>query len=83
MVIETFHYVAFDEPGRRDTRAICGQRVDRYREHSVRPTCPDCKRLLADREAVSVEDAFGPSTPGTQVRSAWFDPFKGYREKTR
>jgi hypothetical protein len=40
------HFIDYDAPGRRMTRAICGALVD-WRDHRNDPTCPVC---LARRE---------------------------------
>lgn len=45
------HHVLFDQPGKRLARAICGRLVDRNTDHETVPSCEDCQRLLADRDA--------------------------------
>ncbi len=77
MVIKTFHWVDYDTPGRRQTRAICGQSVDRYREHSETPNCSDCVRILTLRrhqDRQTAEDVFGATAPGTPVHSTFPTP---------
>lgn len=72
-----YHWVDWDSPGRRDTRAICGQRVDRYRSHASTPTCATCKRILAERrhdEPLEAEDVFGAPPVGTQVHTTFPHP---------
>jgi len=76
------HYVAFDAPGVRRSRALCGELVDRHRDHDNEPTCPTCAaRVVETNATVDAEDVFGAPTPGTQVHSILSDPLAGYRPK--
>lgn len=74
------HYVDWDAPGRRLARARCGKLVQRDREHSITPSCPDCKRLTEEQEATA-DDVFGSTPPGAPVHSTLSDPLKGYGPK--
>jgi len=44
------HYIRWDEPGKYVSKALCGVWLQR-KKHANDPTCPDCVRILADREA--------------------------------
>jgi hypothetical protein len=40
------HFVEYDRPGTRLSRALCGRLVDRHRDHTTEPTCPECRAAL-------------------------------------
>ncbi len=51
------HFVRWDEPGNRYSRAICGKLADRRREADPKhPTCPDCVRLKAEADSFELFD---------------------------
>lgn len=53
------HFVRWDQPTtktpwRETGRALCGRTVDLVRECSSNPTCPICRRKLAELERIDV-----------------------------
>lgn len=50
--IRPTHFVPYDSPGRRLAQALCGQHVDRQRDHHNEPTCDGCKARHAELEAM-------------------------------
>jgi hypothetical protein len=46
------HWVRWDDPGLRIRRALCGLLVN-IADHDNDPTCPACRAILAEREAMS------------------------------
>ncbi len=48
------HYATWDAPGRHEVKALCGTYIRRT-EHKDAPSCPECQRLLAHREAQEVQ----------------------------
>lgn len=75
------HFVDYDQPGRRQSRALCGLSVDRYTQHRNEPTCPTCKRLRATDLDANAESMFGTEAPGRPVHSTLSNPLAGYRPK--
>jgi hypothetical protein len=56
------HYLRFDSPGwnSRFGRAVCGALIEAAKEFSALPTCPRCKTWIADGEAGTEDELFGP-----------------------
>lgn len=46
------HFIPYDSPGRRRRMALCGATVDAT-DHADPPSCPDCRRALDEREAMT------------------------------
>ncbi len=44
------HWVRWDDPGLRIRRTFCGLLVN-VKDHSNDPTCPECRAIVAEREA--------------------------------
>jgi hypothetical protein len=81
LIVEVYHFVRYDQPGRRQSRALCGKSVDRYTEHSTEPTCPDCKRIREEENAQTADSMFGSEPAGAPVHSTLLNTLAGYRPK--
>lgn len=74
------HAVPFDRLNQgRKSLAECGEYVDERDITIGVPTCEECRRDLAR----TAGEVFGERTEGTQVKSTYGDPVKGYSPRTR